>query len=59
MALSYAQTFKDEMHELGGILNPVQRGQYLMARDRLMQRAQEAIQEGRRAQLQRAPRPRP
>jgi hypothetical protein len=42
--IAYAQTFKDEMRELSTILNPVQRGQYLMLRDRLMQRAQELMQ---------------
>jgi Spy/CpxP family protein refolding chaperone len=44
--VAYAQTFRDEMRELGAILNPVQRGQYLMLRDRLMQRVQE-LQQGR------------
>ena len=44
--VAFAQTFKDEMRELAGILNPVQRGQYLMLRDRLMQRALE-LQQGR------------
>ena len=44
--VAYAQTFKDEMRELAAILNPVQRGQYLMMRDRLMQRVQE-LQQGR------------
>ena len=44
--VAYAQTFKDEMRELAVILNPVQRGQYLLMRDRLMQRVQEA-QQGR------------
>ena len=57
--IAYAQTFKDEMRELGAILNPVQRGQYLMARDRLMQRVQEAILEGRRVQPPRGQRQRP
>lgn len=42
--VAFAQTFKDEMRELSAILNPVQRGQYLMLRDRLMQRAQELQQ---------------
>jgi len=42
--VAFAQTFKDEMRELAAILNPVQRGQYLMLRDRLMQRAQELQQ---------------
>ncbi len=41
----YAQTFRDEMREVAGILNPVQRGQYLMIRDRLMQRVQEIRQQ--------------
>jgi len=44
--VAYAQTFKDEMRELAAILNPVQRGQYLLMRDRLMQRVQE-LQQGR------------
>ncbi len=44
--VAYAQTFKDEMRELSTILNPVQRGQYLMLRDRLMQRVQ-ALRESR------------
>jgi hypothetical protein len=43
--ISYAQTFKDEMRELTAILSPVQRGQYLMLRDRLMQRIIDAQQE--------------
>jgi hypothetical protein len=42
--IAYAQTFRDEMRELSTILNPVQRGQYLMLRDRLMQRAEELPQ---------------
>lgn len=53
--LTYAQTFKDEMRELATILSPVQRGQYLLLRDRLMQRIIEAQQQ--RAQ-QRPPRQR-
>jgi len=42
--VAYAQTFKDEMRDLSAILNPVQRGQYLLLRDRLMQRVQELMQ---------------
>lgn len=42
--VAFAQTFRDEMRELSAILNPVQRGQYLLLRDRLMQRAQELQQ---------------
>ncbi len=59
--VAYAQTFKDEMRELSSILNPVQRGQYLMLRDRLMQRALE-LQQGRALNPGLAPasrRPRP
>ena len=47
--VAYAQTFKDEMRELTAILNPVQRGQYLLLRDRLMQRAAD-LQQGRAQQ---------
>ncbi len=47
--VAYTQTFKDEMRELSTILNPVQRGQYLLLRDRLMQRAAE-LQQGRAQQ---------
>ena len=43
--IAYAQTFKDEMRDLGAILTPVQRGQYVLLRDRLMQRIIEAQQE--------------
>lgn len=59
--VAFAQTFKDEMRELSAILNPVQRGQYLLLRDRLMQRAQE-LQQGRllnQGGLPPARRPRP
>lgn len=44
--VAYAQTFKDEMRELSAILTPVQRGQYLLLRDRLMQRVAE-LRQGR------------
>lgn len=40
-----AQTYRDEMAELGTVLSPVQRAQYLLLRDRLMQRVQELRQE--------------
>lgn len=59
--VAFAQTFKDEMRELSAILNPVQRGQYLLLRDRLMQHAQE-LQQGRllnQGGLPPARRPRP
>ena len=58
--VAFAQTFRDEMRELSTILNPVQRGQYLLLRDRLMQRAQE-LQQNRLnpGPLQPVRRPRP
>lgn len=39
--LAYMQTFKDENAELAGVLSPVQRAQYILLRDRLMQRVQQ------------------
>ncbi|MBM4187375.1 MAG: hypothetical protein FJ206_08700 [Gemmatimonadetes bacterium] len=39
--LAYVQTFKDELTALADVLTPVQRGQYILMRDRLMQRVQE------------------
>ena len=42
--VAFAQTFRDEMRELSTILNPVQRGQYLILRDRLMARAEQLRQ---------------
>ncbi len=39
--VAFAQTFQDEMRELSGFLTPVQRGQYLMMRDRLMMQVEE------------------
>ena len=39
------QTYRDEMAELGTVLSPVQRAQYLLLRDRFLQRAQELRQE--------------
>ncbi|MES2123192.1 MAG: Spy/CpxP family protein refolding chaperone [Gemmatimonadota bacterium] len=46
--VAYAQSFRDEMHELAPILTPVQRGQFQLLRDRLLLRVQE-IQQGQRA----------
>lgn len=42
------QTHRDEMTELATVLSPVQRAQYLLLRDRLIQRVQE-IREQRQA----------
>ncbi|NOT07277.1 MAG: hypothetical protein HOP28_03640 [Gemmatimonadales bacterium] len=47
--VEYALTFKDEMRELAAVLTPVQRGQYFLARERLMQRVQDLMDQ-RRAQ---------
>lgn len=53
--VAMAQTFQDEMRELSTILTPVQRGQYLLMRDRLMMQieemrrnAQQQMRQGRR-----------
>ena len=49
--IAFAQTFQDEMRELSTFLTPVQRGQYLLMRDRLMMQIEELrrqmIQQGR------------
>jgi hypothetical protein len=39
--LAYVQTFKDEIKDLTAVLSPIQRAQYLLLRDRLLQRIQE------------------
>jgi hypothetical protein len=39
--VAMAQTFQDEMRELSAFLTPVQRGQYLLMRDRLMMQIEE------------------
>ena len=43
--VEYAVTFRDEMRELAPILTPVQRGQFQVARDRLLQRVKDALQQ--------------
>lgn len=43
--LAYAQSFSEELRELSGILTPIQRGQYFLARERLLQRVQEIRQQ--------------
>lgn len=48
--VAYAQSFRDEMHELAPILTPVQRGQFQLLRDRLLLRVQE-IQQGQRTDV--------
>lgn len=44
----YAQSIQAEMQELGGVLSPVQRAQFLVLRDRLLMRVRE-MQQGRAA----------
>lgn len=51
--VAFAQTFQDEMRELSTFLTPVQRGQYLLMRDRLMMQ----IDELRRQMMQQGGRP--
>ncbi len=43
--VAYAETFTGEMRDLTPILTPVQRGQFQMARDRLLQRIQQLQQQ--------------
>jgi Spy/CpxP family protein refolding chaperone len=44
--VDYAESFRAEMKELQSVLSPVQRGQYMKMRDRLLQRIRE-LQENR------------
>jgi hypothetical protein len=39
--VQYVQTFKDEQADLAPILSPIQRAQYVLLRDRLIQRVQD------------------
>lgn len=43
--IAYAQTFRDELTELATVLSPVQRAQYVLLRDRLLQRVEEVRQQ--------------
>lgn len=43
--VSYMESFRDEMRDLTPILTPVQRGQFLLMRDRLLQRVREMQQQ--------------
>lgn len=43
--VAYAETFTGEMRDLTPILTPVQRGQFQMARDRLLQKIQQLQQQ--------------
>lgn len=51
LRVRYVQSFQDEMRDLNTVLTPVQRGQYMLMRDRLMNRIRDlrdmrALQEG-------------
>ena len=39
--IEYVQTFKDEIADLAAVLTPIQRAQYVLLRDRLLQRVEE------------------
>jgi hypothetical protein len=43
--VAYAETFRDEMRDLTPILNPVQRGQFQVRRDQLLQRIRDLQQQ--------------
>lgn len=45
--VSYAKLIQDEMRELATVLDPVQRGQLFLMRDRLLQRVQEMREHAR------------
>lgn len=45
--VSYARLIQDEMKELSTVLDPVQRGQLFLMRDRLLQRVQEMRDQAR------------
>ncbi len=55
--VAYAQTFRDELADLATVLSPVQRAQYVLLRDRLLQRVQE-IRNQRQEARQQLPGPR-
>ena len=43
--VTYAESYRDEMRDLTPVLNPVQRGIFQIARDRLLQRVKEIKQQ--------------
>jgi hypothetical protein len=46
LKLRYVQSYKDELHDQSGFLNPVQRAQFLILRERLLDRIKEAQDPG-------------
>ena len=55
--VSYAKLIQDEMRDLGTVLNPIQRGQLFLMRDRLLQRVQEMREQARLRDLSQPPSP--
>ena len=47
---AYVQTYRDEMHALSAFLDPVQRAQFFMLRERLLNLAQQVRAQRRQAQ---------
>jgi hypothetical protein len=47
----YVQTYREEVHDLAGFLDPVQRAQFLIMRERLLDRVREAQETGPRRRL--------
>lgn len=41
LKVRYVETYRDEVHELAGFLDPVQRAQFLILRERLLDRIQQ------------------
>jgi hypothetical protein len=57
--VAYAETFRDEMRELTPILSPVQRGQFQVRRDQLLQRIRDLQQQRPGGTLRTLPNPEP
>lgn len=43
LKIRYAQTYRDEMHDLSAFLDPVQRAQFFILRERLLERVREVL----------------
>jgi len=53
LKVTYAESFREEDRELSGYLDPVQRGQYFVLRERLLDRVQAARQDRQQANRRR------
>ena len=51
LKVTYAESFREEDRELSAYLDPVQRGQYFVLRERLLDRVQEARQQNPRRRM--------